>query len=324
MMFKKEYLILAAVIIGACLYLYLKDRDRVNYRLPELAPLEKAAIAGIEIRRPGAEMAALKKADGNWLLAPADYPADEAQVKEMLEALSGLTLTALVSDSEDYDRYDLSDEKAILVTARSGDQTKTRELMVGKRAASYHHTFVRLGGDPRVYHAGGSLHDIFDKSADALRDKTVLSFEKEEIDRIAIAMAGETLQLDKQPLAKDVPDAGASGEGPAPDVKKKIWKAAGGQAVDQSGVEELLNTLSSLKCGSYLPEEAEKKLADPDYLITLTGTKEYTLSLFPLPEEERNDYAGISSENPSVFSLPDYQAGRIMKKPSELLTGAAR
>ena len=41
MMFKKEYLILFAVIIGACLYLYVKDRGRMNYRLPELAPVEE-------------------------------------------------------------------------------------------------------------------------------------------------------------------------------------------------------------------------------------------------------------------------------------------
>ncbi len=323
-MFKKEYLILLAVIIGACLYLYLKDRDRVNYRLPEPEPVEKAKISKIEIRRPQPETVTIEKIDGQWRISPAGYAADEAQVKEMLDAVSRLTLTALVSDSGDYDRYDLTEASAILVTAWSGDGTVVRELTVGKRAASYHHTFVRVGDDPCVYHAGGSLHDMFDKTVDDLRDKTVLSFEKETIGRVSIAMAGETLELEKQPTTAPSPEAEASGEKALPEEQETAWRSVDGQPVDQSAIEDLIGELSSLRCGGFLPEEKEEALTDPDYRITLAGEKAYTLSLFSLPEEDESDYAGISSENKSVFSLSEYQAGLIMKKPSELLTGSGK
>jgi hypothetical protein len=323
-MFKKEYLILLAVIMAAGLYLYLKDRDRVNYRLPEVKTVEKTAIAGIEIRRPGQEAVTLEKIDGRWRIAAVGHPADEAQVNEMLEALSNLTLTALVSDAGDYDRYDLDEESAILVTARSGENAVVRDLTVGKRAASYQHTFVRVGRDPAVYHAGGRLHETFDKTADALRDKTVLAFDQEEIQRISIAMAGETLELERQPVPAAAPDARAADGEALPEGQQPVWKTSDGQSADPAGIEGLLGALSSLKCDGYRQEGTETDLTNPVYMITLTGQKTYTLSLFSLPDKTETGYAGLSSENKSAFNLAEFQAGRIMKKPSELLASDAQ
>ena len=322
-MFKKEYLILLAVIIAACLYLYLKDRDQINYQLPEVTALEENQIAKIEISRPGEDPIRLEKADEKWRISPAGLPADEARVKEMLAALSGLTLTALVSESGDYERYDLSPERAIVVTARSQADGLLRRLTLGKRAASYHHTFVRLGEDPGVYHAGGSLHDTFDKDSDDLRDKTVLAFDPETVDHVAIAMAGETLELKKETPASLPPEA----EGTAPAQTSQpsaVWTAVDGRPVDQTGIEGLLKTLANLKCGGYPAEGETADLKTPDYTVTLTGRESHTLSLFSRQAEDRSDYFGRSSQNASIFTLPAHQAEAVMKKPSELLSAAGK
>lgn len=323
MRIKKEYVVLLAVIISAGLYLYLKERDRLNYQLPEPARLEITGIAKIEIIQPRTGAVTLEKADGRWRLADTGYPADEAQTGDMVEALAGLTLTALVSDSRDYDRYDLSQGKAILVKAWAGSGSPARELTVGKRAASGHHAFVRIGDDPRVYHAGGSLNETFNKSAEALRDRTVLSFDRNDIRRIDIFSAGETLRLEKESAPAAASGAAAAGE-VMTNGEEAAWKTAEDQPVNRSEVEEILNVLSALKCDAYLPPGAEKDLNDPDYRITLTGTKTYTLALFAPADESKSAYAGSSSENPSFFSLSDYQAGRIMKKPSELITATEK
>ncbi len=324
-MFKKEYLILFAIIIGACLYLYLKDRDRINYQLPEPAAIEKSRIEKIDIQRPQSAVISLTKVGGDWRIGAKGYAADEAQAKRMTDALADITLTALVSDAGDYDRYDLTDDSAVIVTARSGDDKELRKLVVGKKAASGNHTFVRIGDDPSVYHAGGSLHDLFDQTVDALRDKTVLSFDKESIDRISITQAGRTLTLEKETAAPTSPDEqAASGDDTAAGDKAAVWKTDDDRPVDQAAVETLLDALASLKCKGYLPEGAEKALTDPEYRIVLTGKPAtMTLSLFPLAGEDTPGYAGLSSENPSAFTLPQYQAERVMKKPSDLLTGAA-
>ena len=324
-MFKKEYLILFAVIIGACLYLYLRDRDRVHYSLPEPLPVEKAQIAEIEIKGTQPEAITLKKAGGKWQMAPSGIAVDETLVNKMVDALSHVTLTALVSDSKDYDRYDLNEGKAVRVIARSGDNAIVRDLTVGKRAASGNHTFVRVGDDPFVYHVGGSYHDTFAKTGKDLRDKSVLAFDSDDIQKISITADGETLNLNKTPVGGATPDdEGAAGGGKTARDTILLWKTADDQAIDQAAVNEMVTALSTLKCDDYLPAGAEKALVSPEYKVTLTGGKKtYTLSLFPLPTENGKDYAGISSESPTAFKLLSHRAGRIMKKPSELLSGTA-
>ena len=321
-MFKKEYLVLFAVIIGACLYLYLRDRDRIHYSLPVLAPVEKAKITEIEIQGTQPEAVTLKKAGGQWQIVSSGFTADEKLVHNMVDALSDVTLTALVSDSKDYDRYDLNDGKAVRVIARTGDNTVVRDLTVGKRAASGNHTFVRVGDDPFVYHVGGSYHDTFAKTAKELRDKTVLAFDRDDIRQVSIDTAGETLDLKKTPATEAKPESETAGEDKVPENKPSTWETVDDRPVDQAAINEMLTALSSLKCNDYLPAGAEKALTSPEYKIVLTGKKTYTLSLFPLPKEDGKDYAGISSETPTAFKLLSYQAGRIMKKPSELLAGA--
>ncbi len=318
-MFKKEYLILFAVIIGACLYLYLKDKDRIHYQLPELATVESADIRKIEIKRGQSEAFILEKTDGQWTFSTSGFMADEKQVHDMLHALSDVRLTALVSDSGDYDRYDLDEGNAIRVTARTADNAVVRDLTVGKRATSGQYTFARVGEDPFVYHVGGSFHDTFAKTIEDLRDQTVLAFDKNEIEKISIAMADETLELSKAPAPAEASDESAAGENLTPEDEQAVWKTADDQAVDQEAIKELLDMLSDLECDSYLAGDTDKTFTNPAYTVTLTGKKTYTLSLFPLSEEEDiKDYAGISSENPSAFKLLSYKAGRIMKKPSDL------
>lgn len=320
-MFKKEYLILFAVIIGACLYLYLKDEDRVHYRLPEPAKVEKAKITKIEIQAPQSETIRLEKSGGKWVIGATGFTADEKPVHDMTHALAEVRLTALVSDSGDYERYDLGEARAIRVVARSDNDTVLREMTVGKKASSGNYTFARIGDDPGVYHLSGGYQDIFDKTVDELRDKTVLAFDRDTIERVSITSAGQTLEMNKTPLPdtgdddKKTDKEGLSGE----EKESEAWTADDGRRIAPDGIKEIINTLSSLTCDGYLPKGAEAALTNPEFKIELTGEKTYTLSLFPLPKEGGTDYAGISSENPSAFRLLSHRAGRIMKKPSELL-----
>ena len=132
----------------------------------------------------------------------------------------------------------------------------------------------------------------------------------------------ETLDLKKTPATEAKPESETAGEDKASEKKPSTWETVDDRPIDQATINEMLTALSSLKCNDYLPAGAEKALTSPEYKIVLTGKKTYALSLFPLPKEDGKDYAGISSETPTAFKLLSYQAGRIMKKPSELLAGA--
>jgi hypothetical protein len=105
-----------------------------------------------------------------------------------------LTLTALVSESEDYIRYDLHAGKKITVKAWQEDSLM-RNFDIGKAASSFRHTFVKLNDDSRVFHARDNFRGKFELSEDNLRDKSVLSFKITDIQEIQIDKDQTSLKL---------------------------------------------------------------------------------------------------------------------------------
>ena len=170
MKIKKEYIILAIIIIALSVYLVMRRGDRTLYELPEIPEISQKEITRLQITK-GKTVIDLNKKDNRWYIAPQEYPADDNKVKNMLDNIEKLTLTALVSESKNYNLYDLSGEDRINVKAWQGDSLK-RDIDVGKTASSYRHTFVKMAGDDRVFHARGNFRNTFDFSVDDLRNKT--------------------------------------------------------------------------------------------------------------------------------------------------------
>jgi hypothetical protein len=193
MKFKKEYLILILIIAALLAYLFMRSADRTFYELPPIASLEQNQITKIEISK-GGDSIALNKKDNKWYLEPQGYIADTKKVTDMLNVFGAFTLTTLVSESKDYGRYELTDEKGITVKAWQQEALK-RNFDIGKPASSFRHTFVRLDGDSRVFHARGNFRSTFDLTADNLRDKNVLSFKPADIREIQIARGKTSPQI---------------------------------------------------------------------------------------------------------------------------------
>ena len=162
MKIKKEYLILLLVIVALSAYLFMRKEDRSLYELPVLPEVSKKEISKIEILKGNTGMV-LNKKDEKWYIAPQNYPADGNLVDGMLAELETLTVTTLVSESGDYQRYDLGDDKKITVKAWDGEKL-LRNFEVGKAASSFRHTFVKLAEDNRVYHARNNFRNTFDKT----------------------------------------------------------------------------------------------------------------------------------------------------------------
>ncbi len=321
---KKEYLILLGITVAACLYLYFHQTDRINYRLPEMASLKRADITQIELIRPDEEPLVLERTDGHWRLQPGNYPADENRVGDMLAAVTDMTLTALVSQSEDYHRYGLSPEAALTVTVSGEGETVLREFAVSGKPASHNHTFVRIGDDSRVYHARGRLKNVFDKTVSRLRDKTVLAFDAERVKSIEITTEGDkTVVLEKQPEASaaKAPEGGRPEEA-ASRADQAGWRTSAGKKADGEAVRSLLETLSTLKCQRFLTKEEGVTLPEPVYRVTVNAGTSHTLSLFSPAEDDSPDYRGTSSLVDSVFALTKNRAETIMKSPTALLVTA--
>lgn len=303
---RKEYVILAGVVVLLILYLLLRHSDRTLYELPEISSLETAEISRLEINTPD-EFIRLDKQDDKWVLMPEAFPAAESKVDKMLAGLSDLTLTALVSESNNYSRYQLTDAGKILVKAWRDDQL-VREVAIGKTAPSRRHTFIRLGDDPNVYHARNNLRSRFDQTAAQLRDKTVLRFDAADIREIEIRKADKTRLISRA-------EAEAPGDGP--EDKGPLWRDAAGNTVAASEVEELLNHLADLKCREFMDEERKAELSDPICTITLIGKKDHKLSIFDREAEDARRYPATSEETQTPFYLSTHRANTIMEAMNE-------
>ena len=313
---KKEYIILAAIIVAVVAYLVLRQTDRSTYQLPALSKIPKKEISKVEITDPEKSFAVNRKGDV-WLIAPEDYSADPEKIDRMLEIVSDLNLTAMVSESKNDQRYDLTPEKRIRVKAWAGKALK-REFDVGKTADTFRHTFVKIAGDDRIFHAENSFRDRFETTIEALRDKTVLAFKSDEIGSIKIIKDGKTTTFAKKVEAKEEKQAE---EPVSPEKNISQWVTPEGQVADSNKIKSFLSALSDLKCKRYLNDRTKHDLTDPVISITLSGTKEYQLSVYAhgKNEEENPLWPAQSSENNYPFLLADFKAQDVVKDPGDLM-----
>jgi hypothetical protein len=318
MKFKKEYLILILIIAALSTYLLIRSSDRSLYRLPKIDALKQSDISKIEISKNG-NLLILKKKDDQWHIEPAGYLADKTKVNAMLNVFESLALTALVSESKDYNRYDLNAEKQITVKAWQ-QATLKRNFDIGKAAPSFRHTFVRLDGDSRVYHARDNFRSKFDFTIEDLRDKTVLSFKATDIQKVQIIKDQSSVKLvrSKVPVAPAATQQQKSESAPAAAVKFE-WQEEDGQKANEQNLNRLLTSLGDLKCADYINDRTKDAFSAPIYTAKLKGIQDHQLEIFARLQTDDKKYPAISSDSDYPFWLSETKVKQIMINPDEMI-----
>jgi hypothetical protein len=313
---KKEYLFLAIIIIALALYLMFHQSNRTHYQLPKLPEVVQKRITKIQISKADGTIV-LNKKDDAWRIAPENFLADATKVERMLSVIEDLTVSALVSESKNYVRYELNADKKIAIKAWEKD-TLAREFDIGKSASTYQHTFIKLAGDPNIYHGRGEFRRTFDQKADDLRDKTVLAFTKNDIREIGLHKGEKQIALKRTEKEKPEPSPGAKST--KSDAPEFVWQMAGGKIADAKQVNQLLDTLSNLKCDSYLEKRSKEDFKNPMLQITLKDEQVSTISLFQKSDDKATTTPATSSQNASAFNLAQFQTEDLNKFVDALVT----
>ena len=325
--FKKELLVPVLVIVVLLGYLFMEKSDKMQYDIPEFKQLQTASLDKIEIKK-AKETITLVKKDDKWLVDPKGYPTDDDKIKKITDTITSLQLTDLVSKKENYSRYHLHKEKAIAVKAyQKGDVV--RDFEIGKAAATYGHTFVKVKDNPNVYHARESFRNNFDTKVDDLRDKKVMKVEKNEITELTIESEGKKTHLTRKVTSSEKPaplkpDPKAPIPTAAPQQQDQIyWVTAEGTKGKTPGIDTLLGQFAKLDCEKYIENKTKEdyKKEIPYYSIKLKGAKDYTVTIYKKLEEgdDKGKYPVVSSENPYPFLLNSYRGDQLIKKPEDLL-----
>jgi hypothetical protein len=310
---KKEYIVLAVIIVVLVLVIVLRNQDRTHYTLPELEPVAKMQITRIVISRADSVLT-LARHDDIWKIEPYGYPVDRSHIDKMLDAVTDFTLTTLVSESGNYIPYELNEEKLIGIEVFEGERQIAR-FDIGKPASTYHHTFVRLADDPKVYQARENLRSVFDKEIKQLRDKVVLNVERDLISDLTFVSGADTLTLKRvEPGSDAVPPVGGDTLMPEP---VSPWRTIDGRGADEKIVDGVVTRLKNLKCDSYIYGKTKAEFTDPIFTLRVEGSEPATLSIYE--QGENNKYPAVSSENDYPFYLPEWIIKQIKKTPDELM-----
>lgn len=314
MKFKKEYIILICLLAGLSIYVFSQRSGRRYYELPRLAMVSAKDVTRIDIERPGGGLVMNREGD-KWTLTEKAYAASDAKIHELLKIFEDFSLSALVSESKSYERYDLGPEKKITVKAYAGTRL-VREFEVGKAASSLSHTFVKLPGDDRVYQAQSNFRDDFESPLDQLRDKKVLSYKEDDIAALTLTRNATALEFVRkeipqpEPERKDPQEKGEATPAAASD-KKFEWGRGDGKPVDSSKVSRTIHTLSDLLCQKFIEAKTLADFKNPDITLTFkAGEATHTLTVFA---KEEDHYPAISSQSPYPFLLSSWQVENLLE-----------
>ena len=306
---KKEYIILVVAIVALGLYLVLRSTDRTHYEIPEIAAPDKEQITRLDIIGPSGTLT-LKRSDDLWLSQPAGHPLDNSKVDGMLEALSTLDVISLVSEAESYVQYDLGNDKRVFVEATNIEKSLLK-LDIGKVASTQRHTYVKLVDDTNVYQVSGNIRRIFDVEIWTLRDKKVMTLDKDAVTGLTIEMDGERISLTK--ISKPVEQT-AEGQ-PRQDVT--AWITADSTEADGTVVNGILGRLVNLQSDGFPEDDQQVDMSEPAFTLTINGAKPDTLKIYG-PSGEKM-FLASSTQYDFPFMLAEWKLNQIRKTPSEVM-----
>src|SRR3954451_679796 len=213
---------------------------------PKLADIPSAQIDTITLKKKDGSALTLKHDDKKWAITqPAAYATDQDAATSLASALSPVTADSVVEDkASDLSKYGLN-APSLTVAVRESNG-KTSNLIFGDDVPAGSLVYARLESDPKVYTVSSSVKTSFDKTANDLRDKRLMTFDPN-------SLTGVELVAPK----KDIQFAKSSGTDWRI-VKPQPYRA------DNFQVEELLRKLTDAKMDLSISAEDTKK-AEPSF-----------------------------------------------------------
>jgi hypothetical protein len=198
----RSLLVLAALLAGLVGYLYFVDAKKPLEETAENAKVftgvDADKIEEIKIDTVAGDKATLQKAADGWkLVSPTPARADETEVTSLTSSLASVTIERVVDEApKNLGDYGLK-EPVVQVSFKTKGAKDFRTLELGTKTPTGSDMYARIGGDKKVFLVQAYLDSTFNKKPFDLRDKKVLSFDREKVDRVEIANGDSVVTLVK-------------------------------------------------------------------------------------------------------------------------------
>jgi hypothetical protein len=240
----------------------------------------------IEIQKRDGETIRLQRFDSKWQIAgPKPLRADPDAISNMLTSLSSLSSDRTVEEkTTSLDQYGLT-RPAIELSV--GDKNnRTVRILIGDQTPAGTAVYAAIAGDPRVFAMSSYKRNNFDKSANDLRDRRMLVFDADKLNRVELQSKKQSIEFARDKDHWQI-------------VKPSSFRA------DPSAVEELLRTLRDAKMDLSGTDDEKKVAAEfrsaaPFAIVRVSdssGIQELEV------RKSKDDYYAKSSAAEGVFKI---------------------
>jgi hypothetical protein len=295
-------LLVLGVALGA--YIYFVERHRPAADTPEATPKVFDGVEASQIEEllvVGEERTRLRKNEGRWqVVEPLTVDADEGEATSLASSLATLDRLEIVDENPPTLAEFGLDPPRGEVGFRAEGSTELKRLLLGNRAPTGTGMYAKLPDQPQLLLIPAHVETTFSRSTFELRDKTVLKFEREQVDEMAIASTNGRIRLTR-----------SSGE----------WRIAEPLEVraDFGTAEGLVGRLATAQMRSVVTSEAADAAAlrkfglDRPALTVAVGTGSSRATLQMGGEAGDGNRYGRDTSRPLVFTVEATLAAELEK-----------
>jgi hypothetical protein len=193
---------LLVVLVGLGGYIYFVDSKKP---VGDTATKEKAFtnvtlddIEELQITSESGEQSGLQKSDGQWkLVEPVAADADQGEVAGITGALPDLEIQRVVDENPaDLKRYGLESPR-IEVAFRTKGSKELQRLKIGDKTPTGNEVYAQTPDKKRVFLLSSFVDGTFNKNTFALRDKSVLKFERDKVTSLELSSKAGDMHFTK-------------------------------------------------------------------------------------------------------------------------------
>ncbi len=316
---KTIYATLALLIAGGLAVAVLRSPEKGEIKGPRPRPIAAFTakdVTALEIISEKQQKVTLEKTGDKWMLkTPLEWPADQQNVKSLVEGLEKLKFGDEVSDNASkHEDFGVVGGKAAHLTAKGAGGKVLADFYVGKPLSGY--TMIRPATSNSTWQANGIYPYMLSRDAKDWRNHNVIEFSSADGDKLTVEANGQKLVLEKSapPEDKDKKDPTPS------DMAWKIVESTGAgpktsDALDQAQANGAVQALSSLRATDFADGKtpAETGLDQPTLTVTVKAKgKDYSLIV---GRSQGEDVFVKAADGAAIYLLKRTSAERVLHHP---------
>ena len=278
-----------------------------------LLNIAKNDIKKITLTGPGNNQVVLEKTEDLWGLANYNFPANQAQINQLLDRLLETKLGTKISKQKtSHDRLRVSDtgfERKVDLLTVDGNT----EIIYFGSAPSLRQSHARLSEDDNVYVVKFSANDIDIQSNDWIK-KDIFVIKSQNIDSVS---------FDKIVLSRSFVDNKSINENDTEPLTKEsavVWTVSGlkNKQLSNDAATNFINKIADMRINGIASKETIEKIdkskKSKKFIITMKDGNRITYQLSKITGEE--DFLLTTSQENGTFRLPPLSGKDLINSSS--------